>query len=62
MSEPTSFIDFQLLLIEMERDRDRWRKVAEALAADLGKVEYASAEYENQLINNRTGRLTNNEQ
>lgn len=32
MSEPVSFIEFQLLLIEMERERDRWKKLAEELA------------------------------
>lgn len=39
MSEPTSFIDFQLLLIEMERDRDKWKDLADrfALAVEQGK-------------------------
>lgn len=31
MSEPVSFIEFQLLLIEMERERDKWKKLAEQL-------------------------------
>lgn len=30
------------------RDRNRWRATAEVLARELGKVEYANAEYENQ--------------
>lgn len=29
--EPTSFIDFQMLLIEMERDRDKWKIMYEQL-------------------------------
>ena len=36
---------------EIERlraDRDRWRKTAEMLARELGKPEYAQAEYDNQ--------------
>lgn len=32
----------------MRKDRDIWRGVAEELARQLGKVEYAVAEYENQ--------------
>jgi len=30
------------------RDRNRWRATAEVLARELGKVEYANAEYNNQ--------------
>jgi hypothetical protein len=30
------------------RDRNRWRATAEVLARELGKVEYADAEYNNQ--------------
>ena len=32
----------------MRDDRNRWRAVAYELARQLGKVEYALAEYENQ--------------
>ena len=32
MSETTSFMDFHVALIEMERDRDRWQKIANDLA------------------------------
>ena len=35
-------------LQEMTSDRDRWRRTAEVLASELGKKEYAQAEYENQ--------------
>lgn len=35
MNEPTSFIDFQLLLIEMERDRDKWKEIADRLAISI---------------------------
>ena len=31
----------------MRADRDLWKEVAENLAAELGKKEYAHAEYEN---------------
>ena len=33
---------------KVESDRNRWRATAEVLARELGKVEYANAEYENQ--------------
>lgn len=32
----------------MRDDRDRWKRVAQALALQLGKVEYADAAYEDQ--------------
>jgi hypothetical protein len=35
-------------LWEARAERDRWHSVAEVLARELGKVEYAYAEYENQ--------------
>lgn len=34
--------------MQMRDDRDRWQRVACELARQLGKVEYADAEYENQ--------------
>ena len=34
-------------IIKLRVDRDRWRKVAETLALELGKVEYAQVEYDN---------------
>lgn len=34
--------------IKVESDRNRWRATAEVLARELGKVEYANAEYHNQ--------------
>jgi hypothetical protein len=40
--------DLQRSLERMTEERDRWRKTAEVLAGQLGKVEYAQAEYENQ--------------
>ena len=40
--------DLQRSLDWMTSDRDRWRKTAEMLARELGKPEYAQAEYENQ--------------
>ena len=40
--------DLQRSLEWMTGDRDRWRKTAEMLARELGKPEYAQAEYENQ--------------
>lgn len=33
---------------KVESDRNRWRATAEVLARELGKVEYADAEYHNQ--------------
>ena len=33
----------------LESDRNRWRATAEVLARELGKVEYANAEWHNQL-------------
>jgi len=33
---------------KVELDRNRWRATAEVLARELGKVEYADAEYHNQ--------------
>jgi hypothetical protein len=32
MGNSVSFIEFQLMLIDMERDRDKWKKLAEDLA------------------------------
>lgn len=32
---------------DMLVERDRWRKVAEQLATELGKTEYAHTEYQN---------------
>ncbi len=37
------------IVIPLLADRDRWRKVAEQLATELGKVEYAYTEYQNQV-------------
>lgn len=34
--------------MKVESDRNRWRATAEVLARELGKVEYADAEYHNQ--------------
>jgi hypothetical protein len=33
---------------KVESDRNRWRATAEVLARELGKVEYANAEWHNQ--------------
>lgn len=33
---------------KVESDRNRWRATAEVLARELGKVEYADAEWHNQ--------------
>ena len=33
---------------KVESDRNRWRATAEVLARELGKVEYANAEWNNQ--------------
>lgn len=33
---------------KVESDRNRWRATAEVLARELGKVEYADAEWRNQ--------------
>ena len=33
---------------KIESDRNRWRATAEVLARELGKVEYADAEWHNQ--------------
>lgn len=38
MSEPVSFIDFQLLLIELERDRDKWKEIAERFAVAVDQA------------------------
>ena len=35
-------------LWKVESDRNRWRATAEVLARELGKVEYANAEWHNQ--------------
>lgn len=39
------------IVARLVADRDRWRKVAEQLATELGKVEYAYTEYQNQVDN-----------
>lgn len=33
---------------KVQVERDQWKRTAEVLARELGKVEYAQAEYENQ--------------
>jgi hypothetical protein len=35
-------------LLAFSNDADRWHRTAEVLARELGKVEYAEAEYQNQ--------------
>lgn len=35
-------------LLASSNDADRWHRTAEVLARELGKVEYAEAEYQNQ--------------
>jgi hypothetical protein len=36
------------IVCKVESDRNRWRATAEVLARELGKVEYANAEWHNQ--------------
>jgi hypothetical protein len=33
---------------KVQAERDQWKRTAEVLARELGRVEYAQAEYENQ--------------
>lgn len=47
LREPAiEFVEQDFAKVQVERDQ--WRRTAEVLARELGKVEYAQAEYENQ--------------
>jgi hypothetical protein len=39
---------YQSQIDRLKKERNRWRAVAEVLALELGRVEIASAEWENQ--------------
>ena len=39
---------YQSKIDRLEKERNRWRAVAEVLARELGRVEIANYEYENQ--------------
>lgn len=41
------FYALKIMFDRMRADRDLWKEVAENLATELGKKEYADAEYEN---------------
>ena len=50
MGNPIMAREVQEAMDEIQRlrvDRDRWQKVAEQLATELGKTEYAHTEYQN---------------
>lgn len=47
-----TYIEIDKLIKSLELEIDRWKKTAETLASELGKKEYASAEYENQKDSN----------